>query len=190
MVDSNQKDESFEPEVELPIGEQPAHEVALSSEELDELEEGIREYSPGYNALLRAIGQIGYRESPTNCQRFSAWFGVACDYWCAFFIAWCFDTSASGNRNRSVPWSSYGTGSSQGIYNWARANRLLVTTPRTGDIFVLRTFQHSGIVRGVNTSTGAFTSVDGNWSDAVSLVSRNYRGGSYYFVRIATSPTI
>jgi hypothetical protein len=178
----------LEPEPELSRERQAQDEVPFSSDDLGRLTEGAADVAPGYNALLRAIGQLGTHETGNNCQQYSAWFGVACAPWCAYFVAWCFDTSASGNRDRRVPWTPYGTGSSQAIYSWAHAHSRVVPVPQSGDIFVRRDFQHSGIVRGVNTSTRAFNSIDGNWSDKVSAVARNYGSDLYYFIRVATAP--
>jgi hypothetical protein len=151
--------------------------------------------SPGYNALLRAIEQYnaGARENPpgSNCQGYSRYFGAGCVAWCGFFISWCFDTSASGNRDRRVPWSSPGL--TRSIYDWGRTNGALVSTPRSGDIHIHGDMSHSGIVRGANSATGAFTSIDGNWSDRVSYITnRNARGdrysSRYFFVRVLRSP--
>jgi CHAP domain len=140
------------------------------------------EATPGYWAAVKAGPEVGTRETGENCQKYSRWFGPACAPWCAFFVSWCFDNSEAGNQDRQVPWPA---GSTPGINDWARrTDNIVQPPPRTGDMILLPNGSHMGIVKGVNTNTGALYTIEGNYSDQVSRVhSRNFRNERYIFVR-------
>ena len=63
-------------------------------------------------ALERAKGQLGYKESPagTNNNKYGVWYGVNYQPWCAMFCTWCFENEgnspafAKGSRYSYVPY--------------------------------------------------------------------------------------
>lgn len=131
----------------------------------------------GLKALNRAIPQIGYKERPKNCNKFSGHFGKGCQVWCADFVSWAFDL----NGDRKLPWSNVSSVSS--ILDWARKTGHLMKTPRPGDIFILkgRGQSHTGIVRSASGRT--YTTVEGNADNGVRSYKRSINSITY-FVRL------
>jgi hypothetical protein len=157
----------------------------ISDGDLDGLDETVAE-DAGSALRLKARdyaqSQVGVMESPanSNCQPYSKYFGVGCDFWCGYFVSWAFDRA--GNKDHRVPWPA---GSSKGIYDWGMAHKMLASVPASGDIMIFADFSHCAIVRGVDQQGGAVITVDGNWSNGVRDVSgRNFRHQHYYFVRV------
>lgn len=113
-------------------------------------------------ALQMAETQIGYTDKPrgSNCNKFSSYFGKGCQPWCADFVSWAFDWQ--GNRDRKIRWGNPSAVAS--ILAWGRANNHMVTSPRRGDIFIIKnsTASHTGFVRAVDLRAGTFTTVEGN----------------------------
>ena len=136
-------------------------------------------------AVTAALSQQGLREQPcgTNRNPYSAYFGFGPQEWCADFVGWSFDST--GNRDRRVPWGH--PSAVRNVTAWARARRLLVPTPRRGDIFTYRNGAHAGLVTGVTGTT--FRTIEGNTSGPdgrVCWVAQHTRAtddGRYYFVR-------
>ena len=93
---------------------------------------------------------------PTNRNPYSTYFGYGPQYWCADFVAWCFDRT--GNRDRKVPWGY--PSSVANITVWAQRRGLIVSSPRRGDIFTRRDGAHAGLVVGVGG--GTFSTIEGN----------------------------
>jgi hypothetical protein len=149
----------------------------------------------GAAAVARARTQLGVAESPpgSNCgvphQRYTLWIapaGTACVAWCAYFVGWAFDTSSQGNSDHRAPWGT--SGYVPWIYNWARSNKKLVTTPAHGDVFFLNPtdaqHSHMGLVAGADPQQGIIYTCEGNWGDRVIGQGRNYHTGNYAFARI------
>jgi hypothetical protein len=124
-------------------------------------------------------------ESPPNSNsgvpldRYTRWFipGSGPQPWCAFFVSWCLDRVTDSNHR--VPWPYPGAVSS--IYQWARGSGHLVAKPAHGDIFGLGG-EHTGIVAGASADGGTIWTVEGNYENRVSSVSR--RSSGLWFVRI------
>lgn len=143
----------------------------------------------GHEAVKTALTQTGVVESGGEdggipFKRYVRWFLP--NYpkplpWCAFFVSWCFDTCAIGNRNRRVPWSNPGYVGS--VYQWAKSNNRLVTTPVHGDLFGFGD-NHIGFVAGANNNTGTIWTIEGNYSDRVTQRSINYRASRLWFARL------
>jgi hypothetical protein len=83
--------------------------------------------------------------------------------WCAYFASWV-------TRRAGVPLGSRGNGiaSAAGIRAWAQRTGRWRHLPRAGDIAVFS--HHVGIV--VYVTGSRMTTIDGNWSNRVSRVSR------------------
>ncbi|NJR55491.1 MAG: CHAP domain-containing protein [Acaryochloris sp. CRU_2_0] len=126
------------------------------------------------------LSQVGYREKPVNCNKFSRYFGYGCQYWCADFVSWNFDST--GNKNKKVPWGYPSAVSS--ILSWAKKNGHLVKSPKPGDIFIMkaRGASHTGLVRKVKGNL--FYTVEGNTSNQVMKLRRNLKAYPYLFVRV------
>ena len=165
--------------IEQLVNEDIIEEVPLSEVELKAAPRNFRE-----QALKQAISQIGYKEEPSNCNKFSRYFGKGCHSWCADFVSWAFDST--GNRNKRVDWGNPSLVAS--ILHWAQTKpdqARLVKTPQPGDIFLIKTntASHTGLVRSV--SGGTFTTVEGNASNKVRSVKRSLN--KYVFVRVLRS---
>lgn len=95
--------------------------------------------------------------------------------WCAYFVSWV-------ARRSGAPIGRGGAGiaSAGGIEAWAQRNGRWTHSPRPGDAAVFS--GHAGIV--VSVSGSRMTTIDGNWSDRVSLVQRG-TGEALGFARIA-----
>lgn len=96
--------------------------------------------------------------------------------WCAFFVSWV-------TRTAGAPVGRNGTGiaSASGIQAWAQRTGRWRHSPRPGDVAVYS--GHAGIVESVSGSR--MTTIEGNWSDRVSRLSRR-RGEAFGFARIAS----
>jgi hypothetical protein len=129
-----------------------------------ELEKGVREAPRGSNdspGIARYRGALSPRPRPAA--------------WCAFFASWV-------TRSAGAPLGAHGAGiaSAAGMRSWAQRSGHWRRTPRTGDVAVY--VHHVGVVVAVNGSR--MTTVEGNWSDRVSRLSRA-RGEALGFVRVA-----
>jgi hypothetical protein len=95
--------------------------------------------------------------------------------WCAFFASWV-------TRTAGAPLGRHGDGiaSAAGVRSWAQRTGRWRHSPLPGDVAVFS--GHVGIVTSVDGSR--MTTIDGNWSDRVSQVSRS-RGQALGFARLA-----
>ena len=134
----------------------------------------------GRNAVVKARSQLGVRESGGEDagvphQRYVRYFwpNSGPQPWCAFFVAWAFRETGS-----TIPWSS--PGPVESVYNWARSNRRLVSTPQAGDMFGLAG-QHIGLIKGASSSE--IVTIEGNYGDAVAARRIRWRGAGLWFAR-------
>jgi hypothetical protein len=139
-------------------------------------------------ALAAARGQIGYKETGRDCNKFSRYFGRGCQYWCADFVSWAFDST--GDRNKKLPWRNPSAVAS--ILQWAQKNNKLVKTPQPGDIFIMkgRGASHTGLVQQVAKDGKTFLTVEGNASEKVRTVRRSFNKYPYRFVRVRSQPKL
>jgi hypothetical protein len=95
--------------------------------------------------------------------------------WCAYFASWV-------TRRAGAPLGSRGSGiaSAAGIRAWAERTGRWRHLPRPGDVAVFS--HHVGIV--VYVTGSRMTTIDGNWSNRVSRVSRR-RSEAFGFARVA-----
>jgi hypothetical protein len=89
---------------------------------------------------------------------------VACA-WCCVFAYWAFQQEADG---RGVDNPMKQTGSCSDLYNWAKANGKLVTSPKKGDLFLCiggdTGHYHVGFVA-EDPKNGYFPTIEGNSND-------------------------
>jgi len=139
-------------------------------------------------AVRKALGQVGYKETSVNCNKFSGYFGKGCQAWCANFVSWAFDFT--GNKDKKLPWKNPSAVVS--ILAWAKnTNHLLKPTdkPQRGDIFLIRKIKdgkvlasHTGLVVSVSSDGKTFVTVEGNTSNKV--MKRRLPRSNYRFVRV------
>jgi hypothetical protein len=156
---------------------QGAEEAPISPQERQAI---LQKSAPnlGENALRVAIGELNTKESGSNCQKYSRYFGKTCQVWCADFVSWAFDVSSNGNKK--VPWGNPSAVSS--IISWGQKG-YQVKTPRPGDIFTLKgpDVSHTGLVRRVEGKY--FYTVEGNTSDSVKSLKRSLNTNNLKFFR-------
>ncbi len=182
--------EQHEPSQGVFDGTEPIEDGSVETRlaELDDMDlfvEGISPLHTGMLALAIAQYRQGIKEQPDGSnrgiplKRYVRWFssGSGPVPWCAYFVSWCLDRSTDSNRR--VPWTNPGYVGS--IHSWASGSSRLVRTPRTGDIFGLGD-DHTGIVNDPDIGGGRMTTIEGNYSDAVSAVRRARSG--LWFARI------
>ena len=114
-------------------------------------------------AMLRlAASQIGVKEQRTNRTKYGRWYGMNGQAWCAMFISWV-------GAHAGVPMprinSKKGFSAVVSARNFARKNRLLTKTPRTGSVFLIigrNGKGHTGLVESVNWARRTITTIEGN----------------------------
>ncbi|QDU27253.1 Zinc D-Ala-D-Ala carboxypeptidase precursor [Anatilimnocola aggregata] len=144
-------------------------------------------------AVQIALGENGVREEPAGSNRgakvdaYNAAAGVNNGaLWCMSFVYWSFQQAAAqtGQPN-PMPQTAY----CPFLYQWARDNQKLVTTPQRGDIFLVKGLRdgkpsviHTGIVTGgsINTVEGN-TNNDGS-ANGIGVFTRSRSSSSCYFV--------
>lgn len=118
--------------------------------------------TPGKKALQKAVGEIGYEESPygSNRTKYGSDYGFNGVAWCAIFESWCFKYTGR---------PSYRYASCLMIYLDAQAGRnglRLVYSPMAGDIAIFNVhgdrFAHTAFFEKWITSGDEFYDVGGN----------------------------
>jgi hypothetical protein len=142
----------------------------------------------GQRALAAAESQLGVAEEPPGSndgpglqQYRDAVAGAAPgEPWCAYFASW-----AAGQAGAPLGPNGQGLGSVAEITNWAASTGQLLpstATPQPGDL-ILFGDRHVGLVESVNPD-GTLTTVEGNYANAVSQVTRDPSEATGY-VRLA-----
>lgn len=115
-----------------------------------------------------ARGEVGYKESPGNINKYGAWAGNNGAAWCVYFVCWCADQSGA-----PIP-TGYGGVSEMRSYFQSRGQYKTVASgyiPQAGDLMI-QGDRHIGIVVGA-TRTSVQT-IEGNCSDSVRAMTRYY----------------
>ena len=139
-------------------------------------------------ALALALVQRGPKEKihrnpvGSNCNPYSEYFGFGCQFWCADFVAFCFDKT--GNHDRKVPWGY--PSAVKNITLWGQKHGKIHDMPKRGDIFTYKSGEHTGLVLSAHGSS--FMTVEGNTTGPegtfyVASHSRDASSGMYFFVR-------
>ena len=118
----------------------------------------------------------------SNCNPYSRYFGLACQFWCADFVAFCVDRT--GDRDRKVPWGY--PSAVRNITAWGQKNGRIRSRPQKGDIFTRKDGGHTGFV--LSAQGSSFMTVEGNTSGPLGDVyvashQRDASSGLYWFVR-------
>jgi hypothetical protein len=129
-----------------------------------EFHKGVREAPRGSND---SPGIARYRKALASRPRPAAW--------CAFFASWVAKSAGAPLGRRGA-----GIASAAGIRSWAQRTGRWRHLPRPGDMAVYH--GHVGIVASVEGSR--MTTIEGNWSDRVSRLSRGRRE-ALGFARVA-----
>jgi surface antigen len=127
--------------------------------------------------LQAAESQVGAAEQPPGSNdgphiatyRSAVTGAQAGEPWCAYFVSW-----AAAQAGEPIGANGQGLGSVSEITSWASSTGRLLpasATPSPGDL-ILFGDQHVGIVESVN-SDGTLTTVEGNYSNGVSRVTRS-----------------
>ena len=135
-------------------------------------------------ALFTANSLKGIREHPvgSNCNRYSSYFGLGCQEWCADFVSYCVDVT--GIADKKLPWGPPSWVAN--ITDWGKRNGRVFPQPKRGDIFTRKDGKHTGFVLRVHGS--GFMSIEGNTSGPrgdvyVANKQRDASSGLYHFVR-------
>lgn len=115
-----------------------------------------------------ARGEVGYRESPGNINKYGAWAGNNGAPWCVYFVCWCASQSGA-----PIP-TGYGGVSEMRSYFQSRGKYKTVASgyiPQAGDLMI-QGDRHIGIVVGATRSS--VQTVEGNCSDSVRAMTRYY----------------
>jgi peptidoglycan hydrolase-like protein with peptidoglycan-binding domain len=119
-------------------------------------------------AVRIALTQDGVMEEPLGSNRggkvdeYNHTAGVpAGSFWCMSFVYWCFvQASARLGQTNPMPKTAY----CPYLYNWGKQHGKLVTSPRPGDIFLVKGgpngHKHTGLVTSANG--GSFGTIEGN----------------------------
>jgi hypothetical protein len=131
----------------------------------------------GQRALAAAESQLGVSEQPPGSNdgpgletyRDAVAGAAPGEPWCAYFASW-----AAGQAGAPIGASGQGLGSVSEITDWAASTGRLLpagATPQPGDL-ILFGDRHVGLVESVNPD-GTLTTVEGNYANAVSRVTRS-----------------
>ncbi|HVW90727.1 MAG TPA: CHAP domain-containing protein [Gaiellaceae bacterium] len=131
----------------------------------------------GQRALAAAESQLGVSEQPPGSNdgpgletyRDAVAGAAPGEPWCAYFASW-----AAAQAGAPIGANGQGLGSVSEITDWAASTgRLLpsTATPQPGDL-ILFGDRHVGLVESVNAD-GTLTTVEGNYANAVSRVTRS-----------------
>ncbi len=117
-----------------------------------------------------AAGEIGYRETGNNQNKYGAWAGNNGVAWCAYFVSWCAYQAGVSNL---IPKN----GSVSGMMNYFRGKGKFKYTgsyiPKAGDLMVQKNnASHIGIVESATASS--VKTIEGNCSNRVRRMTRSY----------------
>lgn len=131
-----------------------------------------------------ASAEVGYREGAGNRTKYGQWFGADGQPYCAIFVSWCFAQVGMGDK---MPRTA-----SAGEFGYAAIKRGMGTyhakgsgySPRGGDLFLENYTggsyaDHMGVVI-ENCGDGTIKTADGNYSNGVTLVTR--QAGRYCYI--------
>lgn len=127
--------------------------------------------------LKMAISQIGYKESGTNINKYSKYFDDQAKgffntkkqgaEWCSIFIHWCLCQILSTAEVKKITGEPAKDNCAAGVkyfWNYLKAKKLNVSSPKKGDIIFFNSFGHVGIVEKVDTK---IHTIEGNKSNSV-----------------------
>lgn len=122
-----------------------------------------------------AMSQKGYKEGANNDTPFGKWIGSPNQPWCAAFVSWALaQAGVSGLKSAAVS-GLMSQAQSMGVYQDKNSGYI----PGYGDVFFNKSngASHTGFVVS-STSSGSFTTIEGNAGDMVKSVSRSISDAS------------
>lgn len=114
-----------------------------------------------------ALGEVGYRESGKDINKYGQWAGHNGVAWCVYFVCWCAYKSGA-----PIP-TSYGYVGDMSSYFKARGKYKSAGSykPKAGDLMI-QGDRHIGIV--ISAGASSCETVEGNYSNSVKRVTRSY----------------
>ena len=114
-----------------------------------------------------ALGEVGYKESGKDINKFGQWAGHNGVAWCVYFVCWC-----AAKSGAPIP-TSYGYVGDMSSYFKARGKYKSAGSykPKAGDLMI-QGDRHIGIV--ISAGASSFETVEGNYSNSVKRVTRSY----------------
>lgn len=115
-----------------------------------------------------ARGEIGYRESANNGNKYGASFGHNHVAWCAYFVSWCAKQSGA-----PIPTNGSVSGHMQYFKSKGKFRYIGSYIPKAGDLMVQKNnASHIGIVESATSSI--VRTIEGNCSNSVRRMNRKY----------------
>ena len=114
-----------------------------------------------------ALGEVGYKESGKDINKYGQWAGHNGVAWCVYFVCWCAYKSGA-----PIP-TSYGYVGDMTSYFKSRGKYKSAGRykPKAGDLMI-QGDRHIGIV--ISAGASSFETVEGNCSNSVKRVTRSY----------------
>lgn len=114
-----------------------------------------------------ALGEVGYKESGKDINKFGQWAGHNGVAWCVYFVCWC-----AAKSGAPIP-TTYGYVGDMSSYFKARGKYKSAGSykPKAGDLMI-QGDRHIGIV--ISAGASSFETVEGNYSNSVKRVTRSY----------------
>ena len=115
-----------------------------------------------------AQGEIGYKETGKDINKYGEWAGHNGVAWCVYFVCWC-----AYKSNAPIP-TNYGYVGDMSSYFQKRGKYKTVASgyrPKAGDLMI-QGDSHIGIV--VSAGASSCVTIEGNYSNSVKRVTRSY----------------
>ena len=114
-----------------------------------------------------ALGEVGYKESGKDINKYGQWAGHNGVAWCVYFVCWC-----AAKSGAPIP-TTYGYVGDMSSYFKARGKYKSAGSykPKAGDLMI-QGDRHIGIV--ISAGASSCETVEGNCSNSVKRVTRSY----------------
>ena len=114
-----------------------------------------------------ALGEVGYKESGKDINKYGQWAGHNGVAWCVYFVCWC-----AAKSGAPIP-TTYGYVGDMSSYFKARGKYKSAGSykPKAGDLMI-QGDRHIGIV--ISAGASSCETVEGNYSNSVKRVTRSY----------------
>ena len=125
-------------------------------------------------AINAAMNEVGYEEQGNNITKFGKWAGVDGNAWCAAFATWAIAQAFGDSKDKALA-AMYNPSSltwCPDISNNFKDNNRFSKEPHVGDLVFYGNWgdaDHVGLVTSVDPNNKTYTSVEGNWGDAVKV---------------------
>ena len=125
-------------------------------------------------AINAAMNEVGYEEQGNNITKFGKWAGVDGNAWCAAFATWAIAQAFGDSKDKALA-AMYNPSSltwCPDISNNFKDNNRFSKEPHVGDLVFYGNWgdaDHVGLVTSVDPNNKTYTSVEGNWGDAVKI---------------------